>query len=282
MKKSKFTIGCFYHCKSHIQRGIFYGNLLTILFAATITFFPLKANSGFQPCTNVSGDIEFVGTNDGDDAYNWECGGPWFRSGGNQIPPCGANQPCTCTFYAAHIDIFSPYGLWTCSVSEQFTDVVLATADFCVEKGDTKVNLVFDQNNDNVSLRVDKPAPPCRSSVSSFLGDNPKQEKSKPDSDEFTFDGAAGAQVILRLETNPQDGHNGGEASLEIRGSSLNESTTGPPPLEINVTLPEDGQYSIIVEQPRKSAERFRGSYNLDVQSSTGVDLIEPTNNVEK
>jgi hypothetical protein len=284
MKKLKFTIGCFDHCKSRIQRGIFYGNLLTILFAATIILLPLKANSGASPCTNVSGDIEFVGTNNGIEALNFICGGPWFRSGLQQIPFCDPSQPpCTCTFYAAHIDVFSPYGLWTCSVKAPSTEVVLATANFCVEKGDTKVNLVFDQNANNVSLSVDKPSPPCHSSVSSFLGDNPKQEKSKRDKDEFLFDGRDGDEVTLRLESDPREGNNGGTASLAISGNSLDESTSGALPLELDVTLPADGKYSIIVEQPRRPKDqRFRGAYILDVESATGVGLIEPTNNVEK
>ena len=285
MKKLKFTIGCFDHGKSRIQRAIFYGNLLTILFAATIILFPIKANSGVNPCTNVSGDIEFVGTNNGIEFLNFICGGPWFRSGLQQISFCDPMEPpCTCTFYAAHIDVFSPYGLWTCSVKAPSTEVVLATADFCVEKGDTKVNLVFDQNENGVSLQVDKPPPPCRSSVSSFLGDNSKQEKSKPDSDVFLFDGETGDQVTLRLEADPQEGNNGGQASLGISGNSLNESTTGTLPLEIEATLPEDGEYSISVEQPRRPKDqRFRGSYMVSVMPTTGsIESIEPTNNVEK
>jgi hypothetical protein len=279
MNKLLLTIGCFDHGKSRIQRGIFSANLLTILFAVTIILFPVKANSGVPPCNNVSGDIDFVGTNNGSEVFSFQCGGPWLRSGEQQIPFCAPGfPPCTCTFYAANITLFSPYGLWTCNVGGG-----IATADFCVEKGDTKVNLVFDSSGGSDFLMVDKPPPPCHSSVSSFLGDNSKQEKSKPDSDVFLFDGKGGDQVTLRLETNPQEGNNGGEASLDISGSSLNEATTGAPPLELEVTLPGDGEYSITVEQQKNSAERFRGSYILSVTPSTGsIDLIKPTNSVEK
>ncbi len=287
MKKLILTIGCFDLAKTRIQRGIFSANLLTILFAAIIILFPLKANSGvLNTCTDVSGDIEFVGTNMDETEYlNFTCGGPWFRNGLQQIPFCSPDgPPCTCTFYAAEITVFSPYGLWICSVVQPVTDDVLAKAEFCVEKGDTKVNLVFSGGGQRSSfLMVDKPPPPCHSSVSSFLGDNPKQEKSRPDTDEFTFDGTGGGQVTLRLETNPQEGNNGGEASLGISGNSLNDSTSGTPPLELDATLPGDGKYSVTVEQPNNSAQRFRGSYILSVTPSIGsIDLIEPTTSVEK
>jgi hypothetical protein len=285
VNKLILTIGCFDHGKSRIQRGIFYANLLTILFAATIILFPVKAISGVtNPCTNVSGDIEFAGTNMSTEYLNFTCDGPWFRSGIQQIPYCFRDgPPCTCTFYAAKITAFSPYGLWICNVSLPFTDVVLGQTDFCVEKGDTKVNLVYDSGGDSVGLRVDKPPPPCHSSVSSFLGDNSKQEKSKPDSDVFLFDGKGGDQVTVRLEANPQAGNNGGEASLAISGNSVNESTTGTPPLELETTLPGAGEYSVTVEQPKNSALRFRGSYILSVIPANGsIDSIEPTNNVEK
>jgi len=282
MKKLKFLIGSFDDGKSRIRCGLFYAKLLTILFALTVILFPATAHSGVT-CSNVKGDIEFVGTNFGNVPLDFLCFGPWARSGGTVIPECdndGAVPPCVCTFYAAAINVFSPYGRWTCTVGvPPRPDTVLASAEFCVEKGDTKVNLEF-----TGSLIVDKPPPPCRSSVSSFLGDNFKQEKSKRDSDEFLFDGAGGDQVTLMLETDPQEGHNGGVASLVIHGDTLNESTSGIPPIELEVTLPASAEYSITVEQPRRPKDqRFRGSYILSVTPSIGsIDLIEPTNNVEK
>ena len=284
MKKLNFTTGCFDHGEPRIRRGLSYAKLLTILFALTIILFPAKAHSGVT-CSNVSGDIEFVGTNFGDVPLDFLCGGPWLRSGGNVIPECGndgAVPPCVCTFYAAAKDIFSPYGKWTCTVGvPPRPDTVLASAEFCVEKGDTKVNLEFLGSS---GLTVDKPSPPCRSSVSSFLGDNFKQEKSERDSDEFLFDGASGDRVTLMLETNPQEGHNGGVARLGIHGDTLNESTSGIPPIELEVTLPASAEYSITVEQPKRPKDqRFRGSYLLSVTPTIGsIDLIEPTNNVEK
>jgi hypothetical protein len=217
------------------------------------------------------------------------CAGPWARvSPWVDIDDLEHNK--SCTFYAAKDSgAFPMWGRWTCFIYEKahgFCTTVLAEEltmkDFCVENSDSEVTLKIEGEDANF-IDVDKPSPPCVPSVLSFLGDNPKQEKSKPDSDEFLFDGSGGDQVTLTLETDSQLGNNGGEASLGISANSLNESTTGAPPLEINVTLPEDGQYSIIVEQPKKSADRFRGSYILTITPGIGtIGLIEPTNNVEK
>lgn len=75
----------------------------------------------------------------------------------------------------------------------------------------------------------------------------------------------------------------GREASLGISGNSLSDETSGALPLEITATLPADGEYSVSVEQPKNPAgQRFGGNYILSVETSTGVDLIEPTKSVEK
>lgn len=216
------------------------------------------------------------------------CGGPWARvSPWVDIDDLEHNK--SCTFYAAKDDIFHLWGRWTCYIYQKANGVCttvlaqeLTMKDFCVEKPDSEVTLKIEGDVPNI-IEVDKPSPPCVASVSSFLGDNPKQEKSKLDTDEFLFDGSGGDQVTLTLETDPQLGNNGGEAGLGISGNSLNESTSGALPLELDATLPADGEYSIIVEQPKRPKDqRLRGSYVLSVESATGVDLIEPTNNVEK
>ena len=94
----------------------------------------------------------------------------------------------------------------------------------------------------------------------------------------------AGDEVKLTLEANTQEGNNGGEASLGINDNSLNDEMSGALPLEINATLPADGEYSVNVEQPKNPAgQRFRRSYILRIEASTGsIDLIEPANSVEK
>ncbi|MGB7293062.1 MAG: hypothetical protein WBD99_12890 [Thermodesulfobacteriota bacterium] len=284
MNTSDYVDPLFRFALSHIIPRVSQRRSLLIVVFLSLSLFPQWARGGF-PCPDAKGDIPFILKEN--DSFLLpmclKCNGPWGRTSGFQD-----FDPIPCTFYAAERTLFPPFGKWTCSLFPTGPDGGCLTpsmdeVDFCVQPAppdaDNSVQLFIDKNE---KLSVDQPAPPCSSSVSSFLGDNPKQEKSKPDTDEFRFDGAGGDQVTLRLEANPQEGNNGGEASLGISGNSLNESTSGTPPLELEVTLPGDGKYSVAVEQPKNSALRFRGSYNLDVESATGVGLIEPTNNVEK
>lgn len=264
---------------------------LQVFFILTLALVPINA---FSQC-NVSGDIPFDVSNSTSEAYCVICDGPWFRASPLFRVPSGTNK---CAFYAAKYTAFTPLGKWNCTLYDvsvndpgacNNTDSgFINKISFCVQSAppdaDNSVGLFIEGMVGNTELSTDQPAPPCSSAVSSFLGDNPKQEKSTPDSDIFLFDGAGGDEVTLKLETNPQGGNNGGEATLGISGNSLNESTSGMPPLELDVTLPEDGKYSISVEQPRRPKDqRFRGSYILRVTPGTGsIDLIEPTNSVEK
>ena len=257
--------------------------LLHTVIALMLISIPLRAYS--TDC-NVSGDIPFtIEQDDSGIKLCIQCSGPWARASKLvEIEP----KDIPCTFYEADSTIFSPLGLWDCKLYEHddsgcVTQSMLFETKFCMTPISESifVDLFITGNPPTMSANFE--SPPCKStSLQSFLGDNPKQEKSKPDSDEFLFDGNAGDEVMLTLRANPIEGNNDGNATLRISGNSLNESTSGTPPLELEVTLPEDGQYSIIAEQPKKSAERFRGTYNLDIESSTGVDLIEPTNSVEK
>lgn len=261
----------------------------TILFVLILSSYLCQMNA-FSQC-NVKGDIPFQIRGTASELVCLGCRGPWGRVSAILLIPSGPIDP-PCTFYAAKKTLFSPYGEWNCSLKSPIGNVctipyeTVASVDFCVRPAPTDAdnadNTVY-LFTDNNKLFVERPAPPCSSSVASFLGDNPKQEKSKPDSDVFLFDGGDGDEVSLRLDANPQEGNNGGNATLGISGNSLNESTLGTPPLELDVTLPADGEYSIIVEQPKRPKDqRFRGAYILDVESATGVGLIEPTNNVEK
>jgi hypothetical protein len=255
---------------------------LQILVILTLAAFPVKA---FSQC-NASGDITFDVSNS--NTFDWGviCDGPFFRTSGEFTVPSGTED---CTFYAAKETIFSVDGMWTCKLFDPVSDEPITEREFCMFYLDEPCGISLKiSGSDALQFMVDGGycfyQTPCnRVSVSSFLGDNTKQEKSKQDIDVFTFDGTAGDQVTLRLETDPKEGNNGGEASLGISGNSLNESTSGKPPLELEVTLPGDGEYSITVGQPRNSALRFRGSYVLSVILAIGsIDLIEPTTSVEK
>ncbi|MGB7293060.1 MAG: hypothetical protein WBD99_12880 [Thermodesulfobacteriota bacterium] len=258
--------------------------LLQTVIALILISVPLNA---YPIDCNVSGDIPFtIASDDSDIKLCIQCSGPWARASKLvEFEP----KDIPCTFYAAASTIFSPLGLWDCKLygasdSGCVTQSTLFETKFCVTpiSDDIFVDLFISANPPTMFANFSPP--PCNStSLRSFLGDNVKQEKSKPDSDEFLFDGNAGDEVMLTLRANPKEGNNGGEASLGISGNSLNESTSGALPLEIEATLPGDGEYSITVGQPKNSAESFRGSYILSVTPSTGsIDLIEPTINVEK
>jgi hypothetical protein len=264
--------------------------LLQTAFVLLLSLIPLKAS----PQCNVSGDIPFRITNNfTNDDWCFQCQGPFLRI---TDPIVLFQEYDQCTFYAANITIFSPAGKWTCAVIQSeiptvdcsIVDIddetkIVHESSFCLDVNTPPgVGIDISINSDG-SFSVTGATDNCSSLVSSFLGDNPKQEKSKPDSDVFLFDGKGGDQVTLRLEANPQEGNNGGQASLGISGNSVNESTSGAPPLELETTLPGAGKYSITVGQPKNSAQRFRGSYILSVVPTIGsIDLIEPTNDVEK
>jgi len=250
----------------------------------TLAFIPLKA---FPQC-DVKGDIPFVVTNGSDTETCIQCDGPWFRASTVFFVEAGLSN---CQFYAANKGFFSVFGSWTCNLfgvsgTSCDTSVLISSVTFCEKTDDDPIAALLTISNEGKGtfLSVFNKTVGCDEvSVSSFLGDNFKQEKSKPDEDVFLFNGISGDEIRLTLEPDPVEGNNGGEASLSIGGNSLDESTSGTLPLEINATLPADGKYSIKVEQPKKSGgERFRGSYTVNLESSNGVGMIEPTSTVEK
>ena len=250
----------------------------------TLALIPLKA---FPQC-DVKGDIPFVVTNGSDIETCIQCGGPWFRASSLFFVEVGLKN---CQFYAANKGFFDPWGSWTCNlfgVSGKSCDtgVLISSVTFCEQSDDDPigVDLTISNEGKGTFLSVSGKSNRCNEvSKSSFLGDNFKQEKSRPDEDVFLFDGTSGDEIRLTLEPDPVGGNNGGEASLSIGGNALNESISGTPPLEINATIPATGKYSIIVEQPRKpGGERYRGSYMLNLESSNEVGPIEPTSSVEK
>jgi len=264
--------------------------LLGAVCVLVLTLFPVKA---FSIDCNVAGDEPFSVTSNlesADAPACLICKGPWGR-----VSPFIATLDLTenpiCTFYAATDTALPAYGKWTCGVHEEsgFSPSCTTLApqltkiEFCLTET-TAVNLTLTFDVDGTAdLTVDKSAPPCSSSVPSFLGDNPWQVGGQPDIDTFGFTGTAGDEITVTLEADPQAGHNGGTASLGVSGQSLLKVTRGALPLEITATLPRDGKYSAIVTQSTHPGDpSFRGSYLLHIKLSTGsIDLIEPTANVE-
>jgi hypothetical protein len=279
---------------------VFRLSLLLTLPVSLLILFEVNALAQPPPC-DATGDFPFRVTNDslidnGKFDFCIQCSGPFFRASNLVFVQWGDKD---CEFYAADRSGFTALGVWICNIwiGDKETSGGICHIDsqlidskkFCFGNPDyplhVDINIVPDESGNKASLDINQqPAPPCPLAVSSFLGDNFKQEKSRPDNDTFNFAGMSGDEINLRVESDTQAGNNGGSAGLNIRGSTLDESTSGTPPLELDVTLPEDGEYSISVEQPRRPKDqRFRGSYILRVTSSTGsIDLIEPSNNVEK
>jgi hypothetical protein len=273
------------------------GVLLMIFLLSVLTLLPVEA---YSQC-NETGDIPFnVSNNVIVDNQPLDlciqCTGPWARASDVCFVKGGVESN---EFYAASETIFSPFGKWNCKAylnstgmgqnCDIMSEAPSASQDFCLTHNpfgpSVFIDMVTVPNTTTIKLNItgNTSNTPCSPSVVSFLGDNSKQERLKRDKDLFYFTGTAGDEVMLTLEANPDDGNNGGEASLGLTGESLNEATNGNLPLEINATLPADGVYSISVEQPRNPAGlSYRGGYNVLVDSQAGVDLIEPDGNVEK
>jgi hypothetical protein len=272
---------------------------LTLLLLSALTLFPAEAYS--QVC-NERGDIPFKVSNDAlvDNKklnYCILCTGPWLRTS----KLCEVKMEAKLNeFYAANRTVFSPFGKWVCKVYLDEGDpqsectieplqAPLNTVDFCLINNPFGSSVFIDvvtNASGNIKLKIDGNVKntPCSSSVVSFLGDNPKQEKSKGDRDFFQFSGTAGEEVKVTLQPSPTTGNNDGEAILRLKGDSLRESVSGVLPLEIISALPADGQYSIVVKQANTPVDaRFRGDYILSVEPLSGnIDLIEPAANVEK
>lgn len=67
--------------------------------------------------------------------------------------------------------------------------------------------------------------------------------------------------VTVTLEEDPEAGHSGEQATPILRDrSSIIESKTDVLSIEINTTLPSDGEYELVVKQPDIPEDvRFRG-----------------------
>jgi hypothetical protein len=259
-----------------------------LLVSAVLTLYPLEAKA---QC-NVSGDIPFRVSSDFiNEKWCIMCKGPWLRESSWLF----FNKTFdSCQFYAADETMFSPFGSWVCAVIEgphfdcTLNDIdnvttVISRKYFCLEDfpGGPFVDLDVSSGG---SITVNASSPPCSTGVSSFLGDNLKHEKSKRDVDEFNTNGKEGDEVTLTLESDPQAGNNGGEATLMLTGNSLRDAVSGALPIELTSTLPATGEYSIVVAQPKGSnVLRYRGAYMLTVDSSLGDnDSLSPAKSVER
>ena len=196
-------------------------------------------------------------------------------------------------FYSAEINFFSPYGEWRCDVyalpicigvagrktfqihrhpvPERQVDLTIVKCDTC-----------FD---DSYAIQVETDQTCCGISTSAFLGDRPQQ--SRPDRDTFSFEDTGGDEVTLTLEEDGSVGHIGEQANFKLRGpigsASLDEFRTGELPLEITATIPESGEYEIVVDQKNIPDDlSYRGGFIITLISSLDdVGEIVPSKDVE-
>ena len=240
--------------------------------------------------TAYADEIPFRVKTDLKDLLFISCKGPFGRNSG-----CvHVDAPSDFTvFYAAEINFFSPYGEWRCDVyalpicfgvagrkvftihrhpvPEKQVDLTIVNCDGCFE--------------DKYAIEVATDQTCCPVSTSAFLGDRPQQFK--PDKDTFRFQGTEGDEITLSLEEDGSVGHIGEQANFKLRGpvgsASLDEFRTGELPLEIAATIPESGEYEIVVDQKNIPDDlRYRGGYVITLdQSLDDVKEIVPTQDVE-
>jgi hypothetical protein len=172
-------------------------------------------------------------------------------------------------FYNAENNLFSPFGLWSCSITQDCV-FQLNPVKFCVDGEPnqiTPVELVYEGD----LLTVNYGPPPCTSvAVAGFLGDESSPGR---DHDGFRFDGQAGETITVTLGPSGGSGGSGGTARLVLRdgGGRRLAGESGPLPLELAATLPAAGGYVVEAREAEAgSGEPFRGHFLVTVQSNAG------------
>jgi hypothetical protein len=225
------------------------------------------------------------------------CKGPFGRISRcirvDNPPPDVDNPPLVFKlFYSAEINFFSPYGEWRCDVYgfPGCTSGVAGAKVFTIPRHpvpekQVDLTIVKCDGCSGYVIKVETDQTCCPVSTSAFLGDRPQQ--TKPDRDTFSFAGAEGDEITLRLEEDGSVGHIGEQANFKLRGPvgsvSLDEFRTGELPLEITATIPESGEYEIVVDQKDISDDlSYRGGYVITLdQSLDDVKEIVPSQDVE-
>jgi len=264
------------------------GYIFLALTLCFISLFPHRASSLEH--------IPFYATNNSGIEFPILCSGPWTRCGRGTLS-AGADED---NFYSVDVDIFSPYGEWTCGQlvggnCGEVGDVEPIT--FTLEKGDTAVYLTingdgFKDDTITVTLNSASGASTAQtrlaeesdtSTTQANLGDD--NTKPRRDRDTWSIEGTEGENITLTLEADEASGHSGNLATLILRnrGSTI-ESVTDALPIEITTTLPETGEYQLVVDQNGIPEDvRFRGRYFLSLKSDlVNVQDIKPSEDVEQ
>lgn len=265
--------------------------LFLALVLCSIAGFPYKASSVDR--------IPFYATNDSsEDLDTFCCSGPWLRVNGGNIPSGAVDD----NFYSVIVDIFSPYGSWTCgctNIGDLFVECLGCGANgsgepinFDLKKQDIAVYFTISADG-AISLskktsglsttETQLGGESDTSTTQANLGDD--NNRPRRDRDTWSIQGTEGETVVITLEEDPSAGHGGEQATLMLRdGRSTIETSTDVLPIEITTTLPSDGEYQLVVQQHNIPENvRFRGRYSLSVKSSLGnVQDIKPSEDVEQ
>jgi hypothetical protein len=241
--------------------------------------------------TAYTDEIPFRVKTDLTDLLFISCKGPFGRNSG--CVHVEAESDFT-LFYAAEINFFDPYaGEWRCDVYKlPICFGVAGRKTFRISRHPvpvTQVDLTIVECDgcfdDKYAIELSFAQTCCELSTSAFLGDRPRQFK--PDKDTFKFQGTEGDEITLSLEEDGSVGHIGEQANFKLRGpigsASLNEFRTGELSLEIAATIPESGEYEIVVDQKNIPDDlRYRGGYVITLdQSLDDVKEIVPSQDVE-
>lgn len=233
---------------------------------------------------NVNVSSEFRGQNS-----SLVCLGPFGRSGSTKFIPGDSKN-----FYNAEINIFSPFGDWTCCLRRTVFPLNCTGFDtnvkFCIgptaPPSPLSATLNVDQNGELVASFFGSPFCPGTTGLAS-LGDDSKFRR--PDRDTFSIEATEGDELVVTLEADGSTGHTGTDATLTFRdaipGLSLEESTSGPLPLELRPVAPATGKYEIVIDHRGFSEDtRYRGGYIISVKglSNDENQVIAPGEDVEQ
>ena len=192
-------------------------------------------------------------------------------------------------FYSADINVFSPFGPWTCSVdvfngAEEIPDNK-ANGTFCLELNRRSVELTWDGG---ASLTADQPQTCPSTLVSSVLGQNGEADKTPAqDIDTFTFAAKGDERVTLTLDRDGARGGTGTTATVRVRAKSggVVGERRGAVPIRFAMTLPGPVEIEVARSAARPSEDSFRGYYQLQITAASGDlggRLLIPANNVEQ
>jgi len=249
----------------------------------------------------AKGLANFYVTNESGQHWSLKCDGPLSRFHGVSVEVGDTNK----LWYSPGESIFftGPWGKWTCGIApDSLCDnpQCSATIGCCccyfgssgVVEGEYECPSVVelclaDDPDPDVSFTItasgeltSNGAPlPCNDALTTASTLGFEGSSNTRDQDFYEFDGQAGDEVTITLELDTRVGKTGELATLVFDdGDKLKEKTTGALPLELRVTIPEDGTYRVTITNGKVNRNvAFAGGYRLRFHSANdAVDEIRP------